>query len=119
MRRKLIAGLGLAALVAGHTALVAPFLSAQCCTATFCTLPHKHPAPSKPDCHSEAPASDCSLRSCNHQQQHAIGLPLYVLPVLAAAPSQPLTAFEPLALALFFPAPAQDLDSPPPRLALA
>ena len=126
MSRKLISAVCLLVLAASHAAALAgPLLaggSPDCCNATLCSMHrHRQPAPAKPECHQRGDAglADCAMRSCNPPEHRAISLQPYLLPESPLAGQEAPLAFAIPPAALFFPAPATDTDSPPPRTHLS
>ncbi len=120
--RKLTGAICLLALGMAHFALALPLLAgspAECCSATLCTThQRKLPTPATPDCHSASGLGNCALQSCHTHEHHAIGLQAYLPAEPAAGTDETPVAFEPLSVALFFPSPAGDMDTPPPRVVL-
>ena len=112
----------LLALAAAQVALALPLLAAsqtECCTAALCaTHQHKLPAPAKPNCHPAGVGlGNSSLQACHPQEHRATGLHTYLPPAPPQVTSEAPIAFGWPRIALFFPAPAMDTDSPPPRVA--
>jgi len=129
MGRKFISAACLLVLAATYAAALAGPLLADhppdCCAGTLCPMHQRAPsAPATPDCHRPgdtalgARLGNCSMRSCNLPERRAIGFQPYVLPEPLLMTYEAPLAFEVLSMALFFPAPPADIDSPPPRIAL-
>src|SRR5207253_258455 len=86
MNRKFISAICLLALTATYAAaLVGPLAAGEepdCCGGSMCTLPHRHPTPSKPDCHASGGSlGDCSMHSCSPPEHRSVGLRPFLLAV--------------------------------------
>ena len=122
--RKLISAACLLALMATPlAALAGPLLAADstdCCTGRLCAHQRNHSAPARPDCHASGGASggtlsECSMRACRNDAPRGIGLQPYILPEPSEITGEVPAAFLTSPAALYFPAPAPEIDSPPPR----